>query len=84
LGEFYERTELRTRVLVLDKDEKELHDSNEAARHLADRHDLRFAFTSDDSVMTEYDTKYKYLTMNKQRTGEYEALVVINHQGNKI
>lgn len=75
---------MRTRVIVLDQDAKELHDSNEAARHLADRHDLRFAFTSDKGVMDEYDKKYKYLTYNLKNTGEYEALVVINHEKQKI
>ena len=64
LGEFYDRTELRTRVIVLDQDDKEIHDANLAARHLADRHDLRLAFSGDQDVMQQYDKKYKSLTKN--------------------
>lgn len=79
LGEFYDRTELRTRVVVLDQDDKEIHDAYEAARHLADRHDLRLAFSSDQDVMQAFDKKYQFLTRNQESTGAFEAMVLINH-----
>ena len=55
LGSFYENTEFKTRVLVLDTDEQEVHDANEAARHLADRHDLRFGYSDNEEVMDLFD-----------------------------
>ena len=79
LGEFYDRTELRTRVVVLDQDDKEVHDAYEAARHLADRHDLRLAFSGDSDVMQSFDKEYKFLSRNLKETGAFEAMVLINH-----
>ena len=84
LGKFYEEAEFKTRVLVLDQDEKELHDAYEAARHLADRHDLRFGFSSEEVVLRAYDKKTGALTHNFERNGAFEALVTVNHQEERV
>ena len=89
MGTFFVDSEFRTRVLVLDQDEKELHESNDAARHLADRHDLRFGFVSDMQVMKRYDDEKHYLTENLNHGkgpmgGAFEALVVYNHVTSSI
>ena len=87
MGTFFVDSEFRTRVLVLDQDEKELHDSNIAARHLADRHDLRFGFVNDLQVMKKYDDEIHYLTENlkhNEKSGSFEALVVYNHLQKKL
>jgi len=39
---------LKTRVIILEKEPRQIHDALEAARHLADRYDLRFGFSRDD------------------------------------
>ena len=84
LGEFYDRTELRTRVVVLDQDDKEVHDAHEAARHLADRHDLRLAFSGDSDVMQSFDKEFQFLSRNLKETGAFEAMVVVNHNQQRI
>ena len=84
LGSFFEHSELVTRVFVLDQDSKETHDAYEAARHLADRHDLRFAFSGDLDLMKKFDKKYKYLTNNQKRYGAFEAMLLVNHDENFI
>lgn len=61
---------------------KELHNANLAARHLADRYDLRFAYSEDNDVMEDFDKKYRYLKNNRIRTGKFEALIVIDHDDN--
>jgi len=70
---------MTTRVIILDQDPKEVHEANEAARHLANRYDLRFAYSGDEDVMKEFDTKYRYLKNNQLRYGAFEALIVVNH-----
>ena len=84
LGSFYINSEQRTRVLLLDDDEKEVHESMEVARHLADRHDLRFGFSEDYEVLQDFDKKYQYLTRNKQMYGEFEALILYNHMRHQL
>ena len=79
LGRFFDHAELITRVIVLDNDPQEIHDAMEAARHLADRHDLRFALTTDVDVMKTFDNKYKYLRNNMRKDHAFEALALWNH-----
>ena len=64
MGSFYDNAEFKTRVVVMNQDSKELHEAHEAARHLADRHDLRFGYSSDENLMRSYDKKKGYLTHN--------------------
>lgn len=80
LGDFYHHAVLQTRVIVLDRDPKELHDANQAARHLADRHDLRFSFSRDPNLLAAYDQRTKYLTAHERMFKSYEALVLTNHR----
>jgi len=84
MGSFYENAEFKTRVVVMNQDDKELHDAHEAARHLADRHDLRFGYSSDLSLMRAYDKKHNYLTRNFNKNGAFEALISINHQDEHV
>ena len=79
LGSFFVHQELTTRVIILDQDPKEVHEANEAARHLANRYDLRFAYSGDEDVMKDFDSKHHYLRNNQLRNGAFEALVVANH-----
>jgi hypothetical protein len=84
MGYFYDNAEFKTRVVVMNQDSKELHDANEAARHLADRQDLRFGYSSEETLMRIYDKKHKYLTHNFENSGSFEALISINHQDEHI
>lgn len=84
LGDIFEHSVLKTRVLVLDQDAKELHDAQVAARHLADRVELRFGFNRDEAVLKEYDDKYHDLKNKKEMKGTYDGLVVINHRDNRV
>mmetsp|Transcript_7894 Transcript_7894/g.13238 ORF Transcript_7894/g.13238 Transcript_7894/m.13238 type:complete len:414 (+) Transcript_7894:157-1398(+) len=78
-GSFFKNSELRTRALILDENMEEVHDAYLSARHLADRHDLRFAFSTNTQILKSFDKKFNFLTMNQRMNGEYEALVVFNH-----
>ena len=44
-----------------------MHEANEAARHLTNRYDLRFAYSGDEDVMKDFDNKHHYLRNNKLR-----------------
>ena len=79
LGSFFTNAEQLTRVLLLDDDDKEVHESMEVARHLADRHDLRFGHSGEYDVMHDFDKKYLFLTHNKKKYGEFESLILYNH-----
>ena len=84
MGSFYENTEQKTRVLILDTDDEEVHEANEAAKHLADRHDLRFGYSNNDEIMARFDKETGLLSRNKNEFGEFETLVTVNHQNEKV
>lgn len=58
IDEYWKKAELKARVLVLDKNPIEKHEANEAARHLADRFELRFGFSDDEFVLDDFDEKH--------------------------
>ena len=68
----------------MDTDEEEVHDANEAAKHLADRHDLRFGYSDNEEVMVRFDKETHLLSRNQDEFGNYEALVTINHHKEKV
>lgn len=80
LDKLYDNSVLKTRVILLDKEPKEIHDHIEAAKHLADRYDLRFGFSRDDKVLQDYDNRYAYLTNHRMIFGTYETTLVVNHR----
>jgi hypothetical protein len=84
MGSYYDNAEFKTRVIVMNQDNKELHDAHEAARHLADRHDIRFGYSSDEALMRSYDKVHGYLTKNFKASGAFESLISINHQDEHI
>mmetsp|Transcript_19714 Transcript_19714/g.30431 ORF Transcript_19714/g.30431 Transcript_19714/m.30431 type:complete len:167 (+) Transcript_19714:979-1479(+) len=40
---------------------------------------MRFGFSDEYEVMESFDKKYQYLTRNKKKYNEYEALILYNH-----
>jgi len=80
LDSIYRRKNLKTRVLVLNRDNWKKHEAVQAARKLADRLELRFGYSSNDKVMKHFDAKYKYLSLNNQMNAGFQSVIVFNHE----
>ena len=45
---------------------------------------MRFGYTDNDEIMVRFDKETGLLTKNKQNSGEFEALVTVNHNNEKV
>ena len=86
MGPFFKHALQKSRVLIIDENKKEDHEAFMAARHLADRPEVRFAHSDHHEIIQDFGNilQFNWYGRNSENDDDAEGVFIWNHHDKKI